>query len=156
MSAFFIFILTSFLLFLCAITVLFILMQRPSEESGMGATLGGSAVTSIFGGEGINTLARITKYCVAIFFTLSFFLSLLHMALEKIDRPQNLLEKKEVVAAAVDVKDNEKIPLAETISGFEAADTSADALLENQFSAGTRARDENIGNNLIEDSESVI
>ncbi|MDR2628605.1 MAG: preprotein translocase subunit SecG [Puniceicoccales bacterium] len=100
MSTFFIFIFTLFLLGLCIITVLFIQMQRPSEESGMGATLGGNAVTSILGGEGINTLAKITKYCVALFFCLSFFLSLLYMAREKIDRPQNLLEKKEVVAVA--------------------------------------------------------
>jgi protein translocase SecG subunit len=79
------------------ITVLFILMQRPSEESGMGATLGGGAVTSIFGGEGINTLARITKYCVAVFFFLTFLLSMLHIAFEKGDKPQNLLEKKEII-----------------------------------------------------------
>ncbi|MDR1366741.1 MAG: preprotein translocase subunit SecG [Puniceicoccales bacterium] len=102
MSAFFIFVFTSFLLVLCAITVLFILMQRPSEESGMGATLGGSAVTSILGGEGVNTLAKITKYCIILYFCLSFFLSLLHMAREKVDRPQNLLEKKEVAAAVSD------------------------------------------------------
>jgi preprotein translocase subunit SecG len=72
-------------------------MQRPSEESGMGATLGGNAVTSILGGEGVNTLARITKYCVILFFSLSFFLSLFHMAFEEVDRPQNLLEKREIV-----------------------------------------------------------
>jgi protein translocase SecG subunit len=81
------------------ITILFILMQRPSEESGMGATLGGNAVTSILGGEGVNTLARITRYCVAIFFSISFILSLLYMALEKDNRPQNLFQKKEILAA---------------------------------------------------------
>jgi protein translocase SecG subunit len=99
MSAFFIFILTAILLGLCAITILFVLMQRPSEESGLGATLGGGAVTSILGGEGVNTLAKVTKYCVAIFFCLSFILSMLHMALENTNKPRNLLEKKEVAAA---------------------------------------------------------
>jgi preprotein translocase subunit SecG len=108
MSAFFIFILTSSLLGLSMVTVLFILMQRPSEESGMGATLGGGAVTSIFGGEGVNTLARITKYCVALFFFLSLVLSLLHMALEKIDKPRNLLEKKEVTSAIAATGDRAK------------------------------------------------
>jgi protein translocase SecG subunit len=107
---FFIFVLTIFLLALCVITILFILMQRPSEESGMGATLGGNAVTSILGGEGVNTLARITKYCVAIFFGISFLLSLLYMALEKNDRPQNLFEKKEAMAAVVNTETDEKLP----------------------------------------------
>ncbi|MDR2372128.1 MAG: preprotein translocase subunit SecG [Puniceicoccales bacterium] len=110
MSAFFIFVLTTFLLVLCMITILFILMQRPSEESGMGATLGGNAVTSILGGEGVNTLARITKYCVAIFFSVSFILSLLYMALEKDNRPQNLFQKKEVWAAVNTETDKGLLP----------------------------------------------
>jgi preprotein translocase subunit SecG len=128
MSTFFIFILTSFLLGLSLITILFILMQRPSEESGMGATLGGGAVTSIFGGEGVNTLARITRYCVAIFFFLSLVLSLLHMALEKIDRPQNLLEKKAVVSAVAvtDNADKTTVPVAITNGAGGAAVTAAE------------------------------
>ncbi|MDR0418320.1 MAG: preprotein translocase subunit SecG [Puniceicoccales bacterium] len=101
MGTFFIFIFTLFLLGLCVITILFILMQRPSEESGMGATLGGGAVTSILGGEGINTLAKITKYCIIFYFCLSLFLSMLHISREKVDRPRNLLEKKVVAEAIV-------------------------------------------------------
>ncbi|MDR1334413.1 MAG: preprotein translocase subunit SecG, partial [Holosporaceae bacterium] len=110
MSVFFIFVLTTFLLALCMITVLFILMQRPSEESGMGATLGGNAVTSILGGEGVNTLARVTKYCVAIFFSISFVLSLLYIALEKDNRPQNLFQKKEILAAVNTETDKDLTP----------------------------------------------
>jgi preprotein translocase subunit SecG len=97
MSTFFIFFLTSILLGVCSFTVLLILMQRPSEESGMGATLGGGAATSVFGGEAVNVLAKITKYCTIIFFILSFILSLLHLSLEKANRPQNLLEKRATV-----------------------------------------------------------
>jgi protein translocase SecG subunit len=109
MAVFFIFVLTTFLLALCMITILFILMQRPSEESGIGATLGGNAVTSILGGEGVNTLARITKYCVAIFFSVSFILSLIYMALERDNRPQNLFQKKEVLAT-VNTEANGELP----------------------------------------------
>ena len=98
MTSLFIVLLTIFLLGICGFVVLLILMQRPSEESGMGATLGGGAVTSVFGGEAVNTLAKATKYCVVIFFTLSLILSLFYMSLEKTIKSQNLLEAKPVAA----------------------------------------------------------
>ncbi|MDR0590872.1 MAG: preprotein translocase subunit SecG [Puniceicoccales bacterium] len=129
MSTFFIFFLTSILLGICAFTVLLILMQRPSEESGMGATLGGGAATSVFGGEAVNVLAKITKYCTIIFFILSFILSLLHLALEKADRPKNLLEKRAIVAdergAAVvtaAVSEKEGIVASEELAAVAKAD----------------------------------
>ncbi len=93
--------LTSFLLGICGFVILLILMQRPSEESGMGATLGGGAVTSVFGGEAVNTLAKATKYCVVVFFSISFLLSLLYMSLEKTVKSQHLLEMKTIVTAEV-------------------------------------------------------
>ncbi|MDR2806688.1 MAG: preprotein translocase subunit SecG, partial [Puniceicoccales bacterium] len=113
MSIFFIFFLTSILLGICAFTVLLILMQRPSEESGMGATLGGGAATSVFGGEAVNVLAKITKYCVIFFFTLSFILSMLHLALEKTVKSQHLLEKREVAQAseAMAASDEASVPM---------------------------------------------
>lgn len=93
--------LTLFLLGICGFVILLILMQRPSEESGMGATLGGGAVTSVFGGEAVNTLAKATKYCVVIFFSLSFLLSLLYMSLEKTVKSQHFLELKAVATETV-------------------------------------------------------
>ncbi|MDR2201102.1 MAG: preprotein translocase subunit SecG [Puniceicoccales bacterium] len=102
MSIFCIFFLTFILLGFCAFTVLLILMQRPSEESGMGATLGGGAATSVFGGEAVNVLAKITKYCVIVFFSLTFTLSMFHLALEKTDKPQNLLQKREVAEVKIE------------------------------------------------------
>jgi preprotein translocase subunit SecG len=124
MSTFFIFFLTSILLGICAFTVLLILMQRPSEESGMGATLGGGAATSVFGGEAVNVLAKITKYCTIIFFTLSFILSLLHLALEKADRPKNLLEKRAVVEGEAAAEDSEAAERTQATEGFKAAETA--------------------------------
>lgn len=97
--------LTLFLLGICGFVILLILMQRPSEESGMGATLGGGAVTSVFGGEAVNTLAKATKYCVVIFFSLSFLLSLLHMSLEKTVKSQHFLELKAVATETVKEED---------------------------------------------------
>lgn len=99
MSTFFIVLLTFFLLGICGFTILLILMQRPSEESGMGATLGGGAVTSVFGGEAVNTLAKMTRFCVIIFFVLSFILALFHMSLEETIKSRDLLEKKVVPVA---------------------------------------------------------
>jgi protein translocase SecG subunit len=86
-----------FLLGLCAFTILLILMQRPSEETGLGATLGGSAAAAVLGGEAVNVLAKITKYCVIAFFVLAFVLSMLHLALEETNKPKNLLQKRVVV-----------------------------------------------------------
>jgi preprotein translocase subunit SecG len=123
MSTFFIFFLTSILLGICAFTILLILMQRPSEESGMGATLGGGAATSVFGGEAVNVLAKITKYCTIIFFILSFILSLLHLALEKADRPKNLLEKRAVESGKETAIKPEE--LATTKTGEAAENTQA-------------------------------
>ncbi|UPA28513.1 MAG: preprotein translocase subunit SecG [Verrucomicrobiota bacterium] len=101
--------LTLFLLGICGFVILLILMQRPSEESGMGATLGGGAVTSVFGGEAVNTLAKATKYCVVIFFLISFLLSLLYMSLEKTVKSQHLLEMKAVVTAEVPQVTSERV-----------------------------------------------
>lgn len=110
--------LTLFLLGICGFVILLILMQRPSEESGMGATLGGGAVTSVFGGEAVNTLAKATKYCVVIFFSLSFLLSLLHMSLEKTIKSQHFLELKAVATETVKEEDPQET------STNEASDTT--------------------------------
>ena len=110
MVSFFIFILTSLLLLVCGFAVLLILMQRPSEESGMGATLGGGAATSVFGGEAVNVLAKWTKYAVITFYVLSFVLSLLHMSKETVAKPKNLLEKKAIATTAADIKTEENMP----------------------------------------------
>lgn len=97
MVTFFIFVLTFCLVLVCMFSILLILMQRPSEESGMGATLGGGAATSVFGGEAVNVLARWTRYGVIAFYVLSFILAMLYMSRTRTQRPQNLLEKKTIV-----------------------------------------------------------
>jgi preprotein translocase subunit SecG len=82
MSTFFIIILSIALILISLFSILIILMQRPSEDAGMGSALGGGAVTSIFGGEAGNILHRWTIGSTISFFVLSCILSLLYMARE--------------------------------------------------------------------------
>ncbi len=64
------------LAFVCALTVIIILMQRPSANAGMGAALGGGAAEQAFGGEAGNVLTRFTTILIIAFFLLSFGLFL--------------------------------------------------------------------------------
>ena len=65
-----------FLAFVCLVTLIVILMQRPSANAGMGAALGGGAAEQAFGGEAGNVLTRLTTSLIVIFFLLSFGLFL--------------------------------------------------------------------------------
>jgi protein translocase SecG subunit len=82
MSTFFVIIFSIILILVSLFSVLIILMQRPSEDAGMGAALGSGAVTSIFGGEAGNVLHQWTIISTILFFTLSCLLSMLYMARE--------------------------------------------------------------------------
>lgn len=64
------------LAFVCIITVLVILMQRPSANAGMGASLGGGAAESAFGGEAGNVLTKMTNIFIIVFLVLAFGLFL--------------------------------------------------------------------------------
>lgn len=64
------------LVFVCVITLLVILMQRPSANAGMGAALGGGAAEQAFGGEAGNVLTKATTTLIIVFFLLSFGLFL--------------------------------------------------------------------------------
>lgn len=62
--------------FICLLTVLVILMQRPSANAGMGASLGGGAAESAFGGEAGNVLTKATTILIISFLVLSLGLFL--------------------------------------------------------------------------------
>ena len=64
------------LAFVCLLTVLVILMQRPSANAGMGAALGGGAAESAFGGEAGNVLTKTTNVFIIAFLGLSLALFL--------------------------------------------------------------------------------
>jgi preprotein translocase subunit SecG len=57
--------------------VLVILMQRPKSE-GLGAAFGGGVTENIFGAQTTNVLTKITGWFAAIFFLLTFALSILY------------------------------------------------------------------------------
>jgi preprotein translocase subunit SecG len=60
-----------------ALMVLVILMQRPKSE-GLGAAFGGGVTENIFGAQTTNVLVKFTTWLAAIFFALTFALSVLY------------------------------------------------------------------------------
>jgi len=64
-------------IFVCALMMLVILMQRPKSE-GLGAAFGGGVTENIFGAQTTNVLTKITGWLAAIFFILTFALSILY------------------------------------------------------------------------------
>jgi len=64
-------------IFVCALMMLVILMQRPKSE-GLGAAFGGGVTENIFGAQTTNVLTKITGWLAAIFFLLTFALSILY------------------------------------------------------------------------------
>src|SRR3954471_23472615 len=63
--------------FVALIMMLVILMQRPKSE-GLGAAFGGGVTENIFGAQTTNVLTKITRWLAAIFFILTFVLSILY------------------------------------------------------------------------------
>ena len=66
-------------LYVCValLMMLVILMQRPKSE-GLGAAFGGGVTENIFGAQTTNVLTKITGWLAAIFFLLTFALSILY------------------------------------------------------------------------------
>ena len=63
--------------FVALLMILVILMQRPKSE-GLGAAFGGGVTENIFGAQTTNVLTKITGWLAAIFFLLTFGLSILY------------------------------------------------------------------------------
>ena len=57
--------------------VFVILMQRPRSE-GLGAAFGGGVTENIFGAQTTNVLVKFTAWLAAIFFAITFVLSILY------------------------------------------------------------------------------
>ena len=70
-------ILLGFYIAVAILMVLVILMQRPKSE-GLGAAFGGGVTENIFGAQTTNVLTKITSWLAAIFFLLTFALSILY------------------------------------------------------------------------------
>jgi preprotein translocase subunit SecG len=81
--------------------MLVILMQRPKSE-GLGAAFGGGVTENIFGAQTTNVLTKVTGWLAAIFFLLTFILSILYA--RKANTPSNLsreLSKGQTPAPAI-------------------------------------------------------
>ena len=70
-------ILLGFYVFVASLMILVILMQRPKSE-GLGAAFGGGVTENIFGAQTTNVLTKITSWLAAIFFLMTFGLSILY------------------------------------------------------------------------------
>src|SRR6059058_813049 len=70
--------------------MLVILMQRPKSE-GLGAAFGGGVTENIFGAQTTNVLTKVTGWLAAIFFLLTFILSILYA--RKANTPSNLSQE---------------------------------------------------------------
>lgn len=86
------------LAFVCVLVVLFVLMQKPSANAGMGSALGGSASESVFGGEAAGVLSKATVIFIAAFFILSAVLYLAFLG-AKSDGEGKGLKLEEAVSA---------------------------------------------------------
>lgn len=64
------------LAFVCVLVVLFVLMQKPSANAGLGSALGGATSESVFGGEAASILSKATVIFIVAFFILSAVLYL--------------------------------------------------------------------------------
>jgi preprotein translocase subunit SecG len=80
-------ILVGIYIFDALLMMLVILMQRPKSE-GLGAAFGGGVTENIFGAQTTNVLTKITGWLAAIFFLLTFILSILYA--RKGNTPSNL------------------------------------------------------------------
>jgi protein translocase SecG subunit len=66
---------TALLVFLCIFLCFLILLQRPRQDSGMGAALGGGGFAeSAFGAESGTILTKATVWLSSIFFVVGFLL----------------------------------------------------------------------------------
>src|SRR3954464_13555722 len=70
-------ILSGIFIFVALLMILVILMQRPKSE-GLGAAFGGGVTENIFGAQTTNVLTKVTGWLAAIFFLLTFLLSILY------------------------------------------------------------------------------
>lgn len=105
-----IFIMTSILLysaltvlaFVCVLVVLFVLMQKPSANAGMGSALGGATSESVFGGEAAGVLSKATVVFISAFFVLCAVLYFAFLATKDKGEGEGLkLEEQSVPAAPV-------------------------------------------------------
>src|SRR5438067_12303052 len=109
--------------FVALLMILVILMQRPKSE-GLGAAFGGGVTENIFGAQTTNVLTKITGWLAAIFFLLTFFLSILYA--RKANSPSNLSRRLEAESTPVPAASVTPVP-GVSVSSSSAASPSPSA-----------------------------
>ena len=84
--------------FVSVLMMLVILMQRPKSE-GLGAAFGGGVTENLFGAQTTNVLTKVTGWLAAIFFLLTFVLSILYA--RKANTTSNLSRRIEAESTPV-------------------------------------------------------
>lgn len=97
--------------FVAVLMMLVILMQRPKSE-GLGAAFGGGVTENIFGAQTTNVLTKITGWLAAIFFLLTFVLSILYA--RKANTSSNLSRRIEAESTPVPAASATPVPGAST------------------------------------------
>jgi preprotein translocase subunit SecG len=110
-------------IFVAVLMMLVILMQRPKSE-GLGAAFGGGVTENIFGAQTTNVLTKITGWLAAIFFLLTFFLSILYA--RKANSSSNLTHRIEAESTPVPAASATPVPGA-SVSPSSAATGTATA-----------------------------
>jgi len=93
--------------FIAVLMILVILMQRPKSE-GLGAAFGGGVTENIFGAQTTNVLTKFTGWLAAIFFLLTFVLSILYA--RSANKPSNLTRELTAGQTPVPVASATPIP----------------------------------------------
>lgn len=125
---------TLILILICVLLVLVILMQRPSADAGMGASLGGGAAESAFGGETGNVLTKTCVRCIVIFFVLTFLLFMGNIYMNKVANQADTSADIPSLSSVVDEVEN-KAPSADA----KKADVKADVKSESKPAQKTQA-----------------
>ena len=105
------------LAFVSVLVVLFVLMQKPSANAGMGSALGGAASESVFGGEAAGVLSKATVIFISAFFILCAVLYFAFLGTQDKGEGEGLkLEEtpvKEISAAAEKASESAIVPVEE-------------------------------------------
>lgn len=91
------------LAFVSVLVVLFVLMQKPSANAGMGSALGGAASESVFGGEAAGVLSKATVIFISAFFILCAVLYFAFLGAQDKGEGQGLKLEEQTVPAATSV-----------------------------------------------------
>lgn len=87
------------LAFVSVLVVLFVLMQKPSANAGMGSALGGAASESVFGGEAAGVLSKATVIFISAFFILCAVLYFAFLGAQDKGEGQGLKLEEQAVPA---------------------------------------------------------